>query len=152
FVRAYAYIRELGAEGLKKVSEMAVLNANYIRASLAEDYHLPYAKTCMHECVFSDKRQNKLGVKTMDIAKRLMDYGFHPSTIYFPLIVSGALMIEPTETEDKETIDAFIAAMKSISREVVENPQIVTDSPHITGISRPDEVEAARKPVLRWKA
>ena len=116
-VRAYAYILSMGAEGLKNASLLALLNANYIRALLKDTYHLPYDFPCMHECVFNDRLQAKYGVTALDIAKRLMDYGFHPPTIYFPLVVHGALMIEPTENEAKETLDQFIEAMIEIARE-----------------------------------
>ena len=150
-VRSYAYIRSLGPDGLKLASETAVLNANYIMNRLKADYHLPYDRVCKHECVFSDAEQLKNDVKTLDIAKRLMDYGFHPPTIYFPLIVPGALMIEPTETESKETLDQFIAAMKAIAREAKEQPDLVRDAPHKPRVSRMDETRAARQPVLRWK-
>jgi glycine dehydrogenase subunit 2 len=150
-VRAYAYIRSLGAAGLTQVAETAVLNANYIMHQLKGVYHLPYDRPCMHECVFSDAIQLRHDVKTLDIAKRLMDYGFHPPTIYFPLIVSGALMIEPTETESKETLDQFIAAMREIAREAREEPEVVRAAPHKPRVSRMDETRAARQPVLRWK-
>ncbi len=150
-VRAYAYIRSLGATGLKHAAETAVLNANYILSQLKGTYHLPYDRLCKHECVFSDALQLRNDVKTLDIAKRLMDYGFHPPTIYFPLIVSGALMIEPTETESKETLDQFIAAMKAIAREAQEDPDVVRAAPHKPWVSRMDETRAARQPVLRWK-
>lgn len=150
-VRAYSYIRAMGAEGLKKASEMAVLNANYIKEKLKGRYHLAYNQTCMHECVLSDKTQSAKDVHTLDIAKRLMDYGFHPPTIYFPLIVSGALMIEPTETETKETLDEFIDAMLKIAKEADENPDLVKNAPHTTKLGRLDETRAARNPVLRWK-
>jgi len=150
-VKALAYILTMGAEGLRRVSEAAVVNANYIRKKLAGIYHLPYDRPSMHEVVFSDKIQAARGVRTIDIAKRLMDYGFHPPTVYFPLIVHGALMIEPTETESMEELDAFIEAMKSIAREAEENPELVRSAPHLTKVSRLDEVAAARKPVLRWK-
>jgi glycine dehydrogenase subunit 2 len=150
-VRAYAYIRELGPEGLKRTSELAVLNANYARALLKDDFHLPYATPCLHEVVFSDKKQKDLGVTTMDIAKRLIDHGFHPPTIYFPLIVSGALMIEPTETESKESVEAFAAAMRSIAEEAKRVPEQVKAAPVRAFRERLDEVRAARKPVLRWK-
>jgi glycine dehydrogenase subunit 2 len=150
-VRSYAYIRSLGPDGLKLASETAVLNANYIMSRLKADYHLPYDRVCKHECVFSDAEQLKNEVKTLDIAKRLMDYGFHPPTIYFPLIVPGALMIEPTETESKETLDQFIAAMKAIAREAKEQPDLVRSAPHKPRVSRMDETRAARQPVLRWK-
>jgi glycine dehydrogenase subunit 2 len=150
-VRAYAYIRSLGAAGLTQVAETAVLNANYLMHQLKGVYHLPYDRLCKHECVFSDAIQLRHDVKTLDIAKRLMDYGFHPPTIYFPLIVSGALMIEPTETESKETLDQFIAAMREIAREAQEEPEVVRAAPHKPRVSRMDETRAARQPVLRWK-
>jgi glycine dehydrogenase subunit 2 len=150
-VRAYCYIRTMGAEGLKQVSENAVINANYILSQLRGVYHLPYDRYCKHECVFSDKYQLKNDVKTLDIAKRLMDYGFHPPTIYFPLIVPGALMIEPTETESKETLDEFIEAMRAIAKEAEEKPEIVRSAPHLPKVRRLDETTAARKPKLRWK-
>jgi len=150
-VRAYAYIRSLGAAGLKRAAETAVLNANYLMHQLKGAYHLPYDRVCKHECVFSDAIQLQNDVKTLDIAKRLMDYGFHPPTIYFPLIVSGALMIEPTETESKETLDQFIAAMKEIAREAKEEPDVVRAAPHKPLRSRLDETRAARQPILRWK-
>ncbi|MBI5683348.1 MAG: aminomethyl-transferring glycine dehydrogenase subunit GcvPB, partial [Deltaproteobacteria bacterium] len=147
-VRAYSYIKTMGAEGLKKASEMAVLNANYVKERLKQYYHLPFDQTCMHECVFSDKVQSQNGITTLDIAKRLIDYGFHPPTIYFPLVVHGALMIEPTETEGRETIDRFIDAMIAITK---ESPDVVKNAPHSAVIKRLDEVAAAKKPVLRWK-
>jgi len=150
-VRAYAYILSLGAEGLKRASLVALLNANYIRAGLKDRYYLPYDVPCMHECVFSDRLQNKYGVTALDIAKRLMDYGFHPPTIYFPLVVHGALMIEPTESEAKETLDQFIEAMVQIAREAETEPGLVREAPHKTKVSRLDEVLANRKPKLRWK-
>lgn len=150
-VKAYAYIRFLGAAGLKEVSENAVINANYLKEKLKAYYHLPYDRTCMHEVVFSGKWQKATGVTTLDIAKRLLDYGFHPPTIYFPLIVDEALMIEPTETESKETLDAFINAMREIAREAEENPEVLHTAPHNTPVRRLDEVTAARKPDLRWK-
>ena len=149
-VRAYTYIRRLGREGLKEVSEAAILSANYIKEELKDIYDLPFDVPCMHECVFTDKLQNKNNVTTMDIAKRLIDYGFHPPTIYFPLIVSGALMIEPTETESLETIDSFIDAMRAIAKEAEETPELVKSAPNNSGWGRIDEVEAARNPVLRW--
>ena len=150
WLRALAYIRTLGAEGLKEVTECAVLNANYILAELQDDYHVPHEGRVMHECVLSDKHQQKSGVTTSDIAKRLMDKGFHPPTIYFPLVVHGALMIEPTETESLETLDEFIAAMREIARESKEAPEQVTGAPGLPKVGRIDEVRAARKPVLRW--
>src|SRR5437660_5417221 len=151
FVRALAYIFANGPDGLRQTTEDAVLNANYIRKKLEGIYEFPYSTPTMHEVVFSDKLQAKRGVRTMDIAKRLIDYGFHPYTTAFPLIVPGALMIEPTESESKEELDLFIEAMKSIAEEVEEDPQLVLDAPHSTRVSRLDEVGAARRPVLRWK-
>ena len=151
FTRALAYILANGPDGLRQTTEDAVLNANYIRKGLQGAYDLPYATPSMHEVVFSDKLQAKKGVRTMDIAKRLIDYGFHPYTTAFPLIVPGALMIEPTESEPKEELDLFIEAMKSIAEEVEEDPKTVLDAPHCTRVSRLDETAAARKPVLRWK-
>ncbi len=151
FVRALAYIQANGPDGLRQTTEDAVLNANYIRKGLEGSYDLPYSTPTMHEVVFSDKLQAKKGVRTMDIAKRLIDYGFHPYTTAFPLIVPGALMIEPTESESKEEMDLFIEAMKSIASEVEEDPQTVLNAPHSTRVSRLDETAAARKPVLRWK-
>src|SRR4051794_21267399 len=150
-VRALAYIMANGPDGLRQTTEDAVLNANYIRKGLEGIYDLPYSTPTMHEVVFSDKIQAKKGVRTMDIAKRLIDYGFHPYTTAFPLIVPGALMIEPTESEPKEELDLFIEAMRSIAEEVEEDPQTVLDAPHCTRVSRLDETAAARKPVLRWK-
>jgi glycine dehydrogenase subunit 2 len=151
FIRALAYIFANGPDGLRQTTEDAVLNANYIRKGLEGVYDLPYSTPSMHEVVFSDKLQSKKGVKTMDLAKRLIDYGFHPYTTAFPLIVPGALMIEPTESEPLEELDLFIEAMKSIAEEVEEDPQYVLGAPHNTRISRLDETAAARKPVLRWK-
>ncbi|MCX8011924.1 MAG: aminomethyl-transferring glycine dehydrogenase subunit GcvPB, partial [Desulfobacterota bacterium] len=150
-VRAYAYILSMGGEGLKKASLVALLNANYLRIKLKEYYHLPYDYPCMHECVFSDRYQMRYGITALDIAKRLMDYGFHPPTIYFPLVVPGALMIEPTETEPKEILDQFIAAMIQIAQEAQQNPECLKRAPHKTKVSRLDEVLANRKPRLRWK-
>ena len=150
-VKAYAYIRSLGREGLKEVSENAVLNANYIKEKLKAYYHLPYDRTCMHEVVFSGKQQKARGVHTMDIAKRLLDYGFHPPTVYFPLVVDEAIMTEPTETESKATLDAYIDTMKEIARETEENPEILHTAPHNTPVRRLDDVTAARQPNLRWE-
>src|SRR5215469_4893493 len=152
FVRALAYTLANGPDGLRQTTEDAVLNANYIRKGLEGVYDLPYPTPSMHEVVFSDKLQTKKGVKTGDIAKRLIDYGFHPYTTAFPLIVPGALMIEPTESEDKAEMDLFIDAMKSIAQEVEEDPQTVLDAPHSTRVSRLDETAAARKPILDRKA
>ncbi len=151
FIRALAYILANGPDGLRQTTEDAVLNANYIRKKLDGVYELPYKTPSMHEVVFSDKKQVAMGVKTGDIAKRLIDYGFHPYTVSFPLIVPGALMIEPTESESLEELDLFIDAMRSIAKEVEETPEIVKTAPHSTRVSRLDEVTAARKPILRWK-
>ncbi|HTM17151.1 MAG TPA: aminomethyl-transferring glycine dehydrogenase subunit GcvPB [Terracidiphilus sp.] len=151
FIRALAYILANGPDGLRQTTEDAVLNANYIRKNLEELYDLPYKTPSMHEVVFSDKRQAAKGVKTGDIAKRLIDYGFHPYTVSFPLIVHGALMIEPTESESLEELDLFIDAMRSIAKEVEETPELVKSAPLSTRVSRLDEVQAARKPVLRWR-
>jgi len=150
-VRAYAYMISLGGDGLEEASRMALLNANYIRRKIEKSYQIAYDEPCMHECIFTDKIQHKLGVSTLDIAKRLLDYGFHPPTIYFPLVVSGALMIEPTETETLETLDSFIDAMLAIAREAKEEPDLVKTAPHSTPVSRLDEARAARKPILRWE-
>jgi len=150
FVRALAYISSYGNR-IGEVARGAVLNANYVRAGLADVYHLKYDAPSMHEVVFSDKRQQEHGVSNMDIAKRLMDYGFHPPTVSFPLIVHGALMIEPTETEGKPGLDAFVKAMREIARECEESPEIVLGAPHTTPVRRVDEVGAARNLVLRWK-
>lgn len=149
-VRAYTYIRTMGPEGLKDVTEHAVLNANYMMRRLAPYFDLPYDRHCKHEFVLSGKRQKKLGVRTLDMAKRLLDFGYHPPTIYFPLIVEEGMMIEPTETESKETLDAFIDAMIQIAKEAEENPEIVQEAPHTTVVGRLDETLAARKPVLRY--
>ncbi len=151
FLRAYAYIKTLGKENIRKVSEIAVLNANYIRSRLKEDFHLAYESPSLHECVFSDKNQLQHGVSTLDIAKALIDYGFHPPTIYFPLIVKGALMIEPTETEAKKTLDKFVEAMKDIAKRTKEDPKSLHHTPLKSKVSRLDETLAARKPKLRWK-
>jgi glycine dehydrogenase subunit 2 len=150
-VRALAYILTHGAEGLREATEAAVLNARYIAAGLVSDYEKPYQAAPMHEVVFTDKRQSRKGVHTLDIAKRLIDYGFHPMTIYFPLIVQGAMLIEPTESVGRQELDQFIEAMRSIAREAQENPDLVIGAPHSTRISRLDEAAAARKPILRWK-
>ena len=149
-VRAYTYIISLGGEGLEESSRMALLNANYIRKKLEKGFQIAYSEPCMHECIFTDRLQHKYGVNTLDIAKRLLDYGFHPPTIYFPLVVSGALMIEPTETETPETLDAFVEAMLAIAQETKENPDVVKNAPHSTPVKRLDEAKAARKPILRW--
>jgi glycine dehydrogenase subunit 2 len=150
-VRAYAYIREMGPEGLKAATDLAVLNANYVRVKLGEHFPPAYDRTCMHEVIVSDKRlQKETGIKTLDIAKRLIDYGVHPPTVYFPLVVAGAMMIEPTETESKETLDEFIATMQEIAKEAYESPEKLQEAPSVTRLGRLDEARAARKPVLRW--
>jgi len=146
-VKAYAYLLSLGPEGLRQVAENAVLNANYLMKRLKDHYHLPYDRICKHEFVLSGARQKKRGVRVLDIAKRLIDYGFHPPTIYFPLIVNEALMIEPTETESRQTLDRFAEAMIKIAQEDVET---LRSAPHHTPVGRLDEVTAARKPNLRW--
>jgi glycine dehydrogenase subunit 2 len=150
-VRALAYIMANGPDGLRQTTEDAVLNANYLRKKLEGEYELPYKSASMHEAVFSDRQQSQKGVKTGDIAKRLIDYGFHPYTVSFPLVVPGALMIEPTESESLEELNLFIDAMKAIARESVEDPELVRNAPHTTRVSRLDETAAARKPVLRWR-
>jgi glycine dehydrogenase subunit 2 len=150
-VRALAYILAHGPEGLRQATLDAILNATYIRKHLEPYYELPHRAPTMHECVFSDARQARHGVRTGDIAKRLIDYGFHPYTVSFPLIVSGAMMIEPTETESKQELDLFIDALISIAREAEEDPDLVKGAPHSTRVRRVDEVTAARKPVLRWR-
>jgi glycine cleavage system P protein (glycine dehydrogenase) subunit 2 len=150
-VRALAYMLANGPEGLRQTTEDAVLNANYVMQRLKGAYELPYDQTCMHECVLSDRLQAARGVRTADIAKRLIDYGFHPYTTAFPLIVSGALMIEPTESAGREELDAFIEALVSIAEEIEEDPQFVLKAPYTTRVTRLDEAAAARKPVLRWK-
>ena len=150
-IRAYTYLLTLGKEGVRKVGEYAVLNANYLRHKLAKYYDIPYGKTCMHEFVISAKKQKKNGVSALDIAKRLLDYGFHAPTIYFPLIVEEALMIEPTETESRETLDAFAEAMIKIAEDIERQPEVIRNSPQTTPISRPDEMKAAREPKLRWE-
>ncbi|MEH7494519.1 aminomethyl-transferring glycine dehydrogenase subunit GcvPB [Neobacillus niacini] len=150
-VRAYTYIRSMGPDGLKAVTEYAVLNANYMMRRLAEYYDLPFDKHCKHEFVLSGRRQKKLGVRTLDIAKRLLDFGYHPPTIYFPLNVEECIMIEPTETESKETLDSFVDIMIQIAKEAEENPEIVQEAPHTTVVRRMDEATAARKPILKYQ-
>jgi glycine dehydrogenase subunit 2 len=150
-VRALCYILTLGPEGLREATETAVLNANYIAHRLKDTYDIAFDGQPMHEVILNDKRQQKFGVHTLDIAKRLIDYGFHPMTIYFPLVAPGAMMIEPTESEGREELDLFIDAMKSIATEAEQNPELVKSAPHNTRIGRLDEAAAARKPVLRWK-
>ena len=149
-LKAYAYLLSMGADGLRKASEMAVLNANYLMKGLKDYYYLPYVRPCMHECVFTDRYQEKYQISTLDIAKRLIDYGFHPPTIYFPLVVKGALMMEPTETESKEGLDRFIETMILIAREAEENPDLLRQAPRRAKVRRLDEVQAARKPKLKW--
>ena len=151
FIRALAYILANGPDGLRQTTEDAVLNANYIRKKLEDLYELPYKTPSMHEVVFSDKRQAARGVKTGDIAKRLIDYGFHPYTVSFPLIVHGALMIEPTESESRRRTRPVHRRDALDCAEVEENPELVKTAPHSTRVSRLDEVQAARKPILRWK-
>jgi glycine dehydrogenase subunit 2 len=150
-VRALCYVLANGAEGLKESSSVAILNANYIKHKLRPWYDLPYDQPVLHEVVFSNKRQAAHHLSVMDIAKRLIDYGFHPPTVAFPLIVPGALMIEPTETEGKQELDLFIDAMKSIAEEAESNPELLRNAPHTTRVKRLDEVQAARRPVLSWK-
>jgi len=150
YLRAYTYIRSMGSEGLKKVIEYAVLNANYVMRKLEGVYELPYKQHCKHEFVLSGNKQKKLGVRTLDIAKRLLDFNYHPPTIYFPLNVPEALMVEPTETEAKETLDGFIDAMLKIAKEAEDEPEVVQEAPHHTIDKRMDETTAARKPILRY--
>jgi glycine cleavage system P protein (glycine dehydrogenase) subunit 2 len=150
-VRALAYVLRVGGPGLAEVTRLAILNANYVRARLQGTYHLAYDLPAMHECVFSDKHLQPYGVQTLDVAKRLLDYGFYAPTIYFPLVVKGALMIEPTETETKETLDAFVDALLGIAEEARTDPDRVRDAPHDTWVARLDETRAARRPVLRWR-
>lgn len=149
-IRALAYIQTHGDSGLKEATETAVLNARYLSHYLEKDFHKPFEADPMHEVILSHKYQTRKGVHTLDIAKRLIDYGFHPMTVYFPLIVDGAMLIEPTESVGRQELDQFIDAMKSIDKETQENPQHVLDAPHTTRIGRLDEATAARKPVLRW--
>ena len=149
-VRAYTYIRTLGAAGLRSISANAVLNANYLMQALKDTYYLPYDRRCMHEAVFSADWQKARGASGLEIAKRLLDYGFHAPTMYFPLIVHEALMIEPTESETRETLDSFIQALKDIDAEVQEDPELVRQAPHTTPVARLDEARAARQPDLRW--
>jgi glycine dehydrogenase subunit 2 len=151
YVKAYTYILMLGKEGVKKVSDMAVLNANYIKARLKGYYDLPFEGNNMHEVVFSDKIQNEFGVKTMDIAKRLLDHGMHPPTVYFPLVVHGAIMIEPTETEPKEELDRFCDVMIEIAKEAKQDPKVLHDAPLSTPVRRCDEVGAAKTPIVCFK-
>jgi glycine dehydrogenase subunit 2 len=150
-IRALSYIYTHGAEGLREATEAAVLNARYLSERLKDVYDKPYESDCMHEVIFSHKNQAKTGVHTLDIAKRLIDYGFHPMTIYFPLVVDGAMLIEPTESVGHADLDAFAQAMIDIDAEAHENPELVIGAPHSTRIGRLDEATAARKPVLRWR-
>src|ERR1044072_859745 len=150
-LRALAYILTHGRDGLREATEAAVLNARYIAHGLISDYEKPFDGSPMHEVVFTDKRQAGKGVHTLDIAQRLIYCGFHPMPIYFPLIVSGAMLIEPTESVGRQELDQFIEAMRSISREAVDDPELVLNAPHSTRIGRLDEAAAARKPVLRWR-
>lgn len=151
-IKAYAYIRSMGPDGLKQVSEDAVLNANFLMRKLAQDYYLMYDRICKHEFVASGLWQkDRHGVKTLDIAKRLLDYGFHAPTVYFPLIVPEALMVEPTETESRQTLEAFAEVMATIAREAAENPELVTAAPQTTFVKRLDEARAARQPDVAWK-
>ncbi|MBN1103288.1 MAG: aminomethyl-transferring glycine dehydrogenase subunit GcvPB [Deltaproteobacteria bacterium] len=147
-LKAYGYILSMGAEGLKKASQLAVLNANYVKERLRGTFHLPYDRPCMHECVFSERLQKPRKIMTLDVAKRLMDYGFHPPTVYFPLVVEGAIMIEPTETESREDLDLFIEALQSIAGEAAENPNLLREAPVKCKVKRLDETLAARKPCL----
>jgi glycine dehydrogenase subunit 2 len=149
-VKALAYILSLGPDGLREVSEIAVLNANYIRKSLEGEFHLKYKTPTLHECVFSDKFQKEHGVSNIDIAKRLIDLGVHPPTMSFPLIVAGALMIEPTETESKRDLDLFIEAMQQIAKEAQDEPEVLKEAPHTSYVRRLNETQAARNPILRW--
>jgi glycine dehydrogenase subunit 2 len=150
-LRALAYILTHGYDGLLEATQAAVINARYIAHGLLPDYEKPFNGDPMHEVVFTDKRQSRKGVHTLDIAKRLIDYGFHPMTIYFPLIVSGAMLIEPTESVGRQELDQFIEAMRAIAKEAVDDPELVLNAPHTTRIGRLDEAAAARKPVLRWR-
>jgi glycine dehydrogenase subunit 2 len=150
-VRALCYILANGSDGLREASSVAILNANYLKHKLRDHFDLPYDEPVLHEVVFSNKRQAQQHLSVMDIAKRLLDYGFHPPTVAFPLIVPGALMIEPTETEGKGELDLFVEAMKAIAGEAENNPGLLRSAPHTTRVKRLDEVQAARRPVLRWK-
>jgi glycine dehydrogenase subunit 2 len=149
-VRAYTYILALGGDGLAEASKLAILNANYVRKRLEDHFPCASSEPSMHECVLTHDLEKKAHVSTLEIAKRLLDYGMHPPTIYFPLVVPGALMIEPTETEGKETLDEFIAAMEAIYTEALTDPNLVKHAPHTLPLRRVDEAEAARHPILRW--
>jgi len=148
FVRALSYMKSHGSDGLRQVSEDAVLNANYILSQLKDDYHVPYEGPCMHECLLTDKKQKQHDVSTLDIAKALVEYGYHPMTIYFPLVLAGTMLIEPTETESKDTIDRFISTMKKIAKDA--KSEEFHNFPQSTPRKRLDEVKAARKPVLNY--
>ncbi len=150
-VRAYSYIRSNGIEGMSEISTNAIINANYVQALLRQEYDLAFDRYCMHEVVVSARRQKAAGVSALDVAKRLIDYGVHPPTMYFPLTVPEALMIEPTETESRDTLDRFVAAMKQIAAEAEESPELLRDAPHYAPNTRLDEATAARRPVLRWR-
>ena len=150
-IKAYCYLRSLGKEGLKQISHNAVLNANYLMERLKKYFYLPYDQPCMHEFVLSVQNKKMKDVRALDIAKRLLDFGFHPPTIYFPLIVKEALMIEPTETESKETLDEFVSSMIQIRKEIEEDPSLVKEAPHNLSIGRLDEVKAAKELKLRWE-
>jgi glycine dehydrogenase subunit 2 len=150
-VRALAYIMANGPDGLRQTTEDAVLNANYLRKKLEGTFDLPYPTPSLHEVIFSDKLQSRSGIRTGDIAKRLIDYGFHPYTVSFPMVVPGALMIEPTESEPLEELDLFVDAMKSIAQEAVDSPELIKNAPYSTRLSRLDETAAARRPILRWQ-
>jgi glycine dehydrogenase subunit 2 len=150
-VRAYTYISLLGADGLREVSENAVLNANYLKALLQDTYPVSHDRICMHEFVAEGRIEGAPDIKALDISKRLIDHGIHPPTNYFPLIVPEALMIEPTETESKDTLDAFAEAMLKIAAEARTNPDLLHTAPHTAPVTRLDEVAAARNPILRWK-
>jgi glycine dehydrogenase subunit 2 len=150
-VRAYAYIRMQGAAGLRAVADHAVLNANYLRALLQDTYTIPYNRVCMHEFVAEGRWQEASGIGAIDVAKRLIDYAVHPPTVKFPLIVPEALMIEPTETESKQSVDAFADALRKIAGEAHTDPDLLRDAPHSTPVLRLDEVRAAKQPVLTWK-
>ncbi|GIW39944.1 MAG: glycine dehydrogenase [Candidatus Binatia bacterium] len=150
-VRAYAYLAAMGSEGLREATRLAILAANYVRKRLEGVFHTPYPRPCMHECVLTDRGFERYGVKTLDIAKRLLDHGFYAPTIYFPQVVSGAMMIEPTETESKRTLDEFVEAMRAIAEEAKTAPERLRNAPERTPLARLDEARAARKPVLRWR-
>ena len=151
-LRSYAYILQLGGDGLAELGANAVLNANYLKALLADDFEYYVDRTCMHEFVIDGRPFREYGVRTLDIAKRLIDHGYHPPTVYFPLIAPEAIMIEPTETESKQTLDLFAAALIEVAREARETPDVVLTAPHLTPVGRLDEVRAARQPDLKWDA